>query len=357
MTTTNSEIINSLDRSFKQEMPTTTSGLCTKEPTDPEAQASNWTSNLRREDAKFFQGHKLETHDKTHASTKELLTSIHANWTVERESLVRASNGRAFPQIQHWYESGSGDVLGQFGSIRTPLHPENFIDYFRKFCIASEKEISMDIIGFDPVSKKIYAASKLTNYVSDLEHVGDKTDNWMITTVNYMQPKSIQTFVWHNELICLNGMVRPVQGEQNYLAQTKEIVYADIQPYLHNAIKTCEAYDQMKDRFINTPISNDVAFNVIRTFFKDEEGLETPTKESKLLNVRKLEQLWLMDCIDNNEATRQGNAFRLQQCFTQWTSHGRKAKSDDYRFSQKLGGSLMRMDNRATELIREVVGV
>ena len=338
-------------------MPITTSGLCTKEPTDPEAQASNWTSNLRREDAQFFQGHKLETHDKTHASTKELLTPIHANWTVEPEKLVRASTGREFPQIRHWYESGSGDVLGQFGSVRTPLDPEDFIDYFRKFCLASEKEISMDIIGFDPVSKKLYAASKLTNYVSDLKHVGDRTDNWMITTVNYMQPKSIQTFVWHNELICENGMVQPVKGEQNYLAQIKEITYADIQPYLHNAIKTCEAYDQMKDRLINTPISNDVAFNVIRQFFKDDEGLETPTQPSKLLNVRKLEQMWLMDCKDNNEATRQGNAFRLQQCFTEWTTHGRKAKSGDYRFSQKLGGSLMRMDNRATKLIEQAVGV
>jgi len=357
MTTTNSEIINSLHRSFKQEMPTTTSGLCTKEPTDPDAQASNWTSNLRREDAKFFQGHRLETHDKTHASTTELLKPIHANWQVVSKPLERPDINRVYKEIKHWYESGTDDHLGQFGNIREPLNPEDFINYFREFCQASDKEISMDVIGFDSNSKKLYAASKLTNYNSKLEHVGDKTDHWMISSVDYMKPKSIQTFVWHNELICTNGMTKKVEEESSYLSQRKQRTFDDIAPYLARALEECSAYDELKDRLINTPINNDIAFNVIRRFFRDQEGLDAPTQESKLLNVRKLEQMWLRDCKDDNEATRQGNAFRLQQCFTQWTSHGRKAKSDDYRFSQKLGGSLMRMDNRATELIREAVGV
>tara|TARA_R100001443_G_scaffold33548_1_gene47456 strand:- start:425 stop:1498 length:1074 start_codon:yes stop_codon:yes gene_type:complete len=357
MTTSNPDIIQSLHRSYSKEMPITTSGLCTKEPTDPDSDAQNWTPKLSRKDASFFQGHRLETHDKTHAPTKELLTPIHANWQVVSRSLERPDINRVYPKVQHWYESGTNDHLGQFGNIREPLHPENFINYFREFCQASEKEISMDVIGFDSSSKKLYAASKLTNYSSKLEHVGDKTDHWMISSVDYMRPKSIQTFVWHNELICTNGMTKKVEEQSMYLSQRKQRTFDDIAPYLSLALEECSAYDELKDRLIHTPINNDIAFNVIRKFFRDEEGLKHPSQESTLLNVRKLEQMWLMDCKDDNEATRQGNAFRLQQCFTQWTSHGRKAKSDDYRFSQKLGGSLMRMDNRATELIREAVEV
>ncbi len=55
--------------------------------------------------------------------------------------------------------------------------------------------------------------------------------------------------------------------------------------------------------------------------------------------------------------SRQGNAFRLLQAVTEYTSHIRRAKSDDYRFSQKLGGDLGRLDVRAHDFIAEAVGV
>ena len=96
------------------------------------------------------------------------------------------------------------------------------------------------------------------------------------------------------------------------------------------------------------------ARNVIKRFFRDETEEHEKTKS---LNVRRLERIYEHDLIGGQLDTRQGNAFRLQQAFTQWTSHHRKAKTEDYRFSQKLGGDLARLDNRATELIREAVGV
>ena len=97
--------------------------------------------------------------------------------------------------------------------------------------------------------------------------------------------------------------------------------------------------------------------------FKDEEGLKNPTQESNSQNVRRVEAIFLHDLIGGDQATRQGNAYGLQQAFTQFTSHsledkgGRKTKSEDHRFSLKLGGELSRLDNRATQIIRKAVGV
>ena len=142
--------------------------------------------------------------------------------------------------------------------------------------------------------------------------------------------------------------------QNSNVAKVLKANFDDIFPYLDNALRECDEYEDLKDKLINTKIDPITARNVIKRFFRDETEEHEKTKS---LNVRRLERIYEHDLWGGHLDTRQGNAFRLQQAFTQWTSHHRKAKTEDYRFSQKLGGDLARLDNRATELIREAVGV
>jgi hypothetical protein len=353
MTTSNPIDISNLESSFEMS-PTSAHGLCTKPVNDPGSCAPNF-QRITKEDRKFFKGVAIEAHDKSHCSTEQLLTCIGANWTVEREEHYRKSKGRSFPNILHWYRSDNGDKLGSFSDRREPLDPHHVVDYFREFCNSSDKELSLDVIGFESGTNKIYAASKLTDIGQQLTHVGDSTDHWMIMTVDYMQPRAISTYVWHNELVCTNGMTRKITEDAHYLTHRKFRTYDEIKPYLTSALQECEGYNLIKDRLINTPLDNWTARNVIRKFFRDEEGLENMNSISKFPNVRRLERIYERDLTGGNLETRKGNAFRLQQAFTEWTSHERKSKSDDFRFSQKLGGDLARIDRRATNLILETI--
>ena len=353
MTTSNPTDIAKLESSFDMS-PTSAHGLCTKPINDPGSCAPNF-QRITKEDRKFFKGVAIEAHDKSHCSTEQLLTCIGANWTVEREEHYRKSTGRSFPNILHWYRSDNGDKLGSFSDRREPLDPHHVVDYFREFCNSSEKELSLDVIGFESGTNKIYAASKLTDFSQELTHVGDSTDHWMIMTVDYMQPRAISTYVWHNELVCTNGMTKKITEDAHYLTQRKFRTYDEIEPYLTSALQECEGYNLIKDKLINTKLDPWTARNVIRKFFRDEAGLEDMNSISKLPNVRRLERIYERDLTGGNLETRKGNAFRLQQAFTEWTSHERKSKSDDFRFSQKLGGDLARIDRRATNLILETI--
>ena len=151
------------------------------------------------------------------------------------------------------------------------------------------------------------------------------------------------------------GMTKMVKDDVHYLTHRKLRNFDDIAPYLEKALLECSDYEDLKDKLINKKIDPSTARNVIKQFFLPKETEEEDKKRS--LNISRLERIYEHDLIGGHLDTRQGNAFRLQQAFTQWTSHHRKAKTEDYRFSQKLGGDLARLDNRATELIREVVGV
>mgnify|MGYP001204250192 CR=1 FL=1 len=354
MTTTNPTDLKHLESSYTMP-PTTVSGLCTKEIDDPGSCAPNFSNKLRREDAQFFQGNKIEAHDKQHCSDQQLLHCIDANFEVIPEAFHSRRFDRTHSKSIHWLRSDNGDELGRFSDQRKPLHPLNAIHYFKEFCEKSQKQINLDVLGFEPGTKKLYFASKITNRNADLIHVGDKTDHWMIFTIDYMQPKAMKTFVWHNELVCTNGMTKMVQDDAHYLTHRKVRNFDDIFPYLDNALRECDDYEDLKDQLIDKKIDPITAKNVIKTFFLPKKTEEEDKKRS--LNISRLERIYEHDLIGGHLDTRQGNAFRLQQAFTQWTSHHRKAKNEDYRFSQKLGGDLARLDNRATQLIREAVGV
>ena len=337
-------------------------GICTQEVDHPDSLAPNCTK-VTKEDRLFFKGNPIETHDKDYYSVPQLLSMVGANWVVIPKQLERPDINRTYPEQINWYQSDNNDLLGKFGSSRKPLNPELFIQSFRDFTRLSEKEISMDVIGFDPVSKILYAASKLTDHNDNLQHVGEETDHWMVSTVNYMKPQSIQTFVWHNVLVCTNGMTQPVKNHLQYLSHRKERTFDDLLPYYKGSLEIVKNYSEIRDRLIHAPISPETARRIIMEVFKDEEGLKNPTQESNSQNARRVEAIFLHDLIGGDQATRQGNAYGLQQAFTQFTSHsledkgGRKTKSEDHRFSQKLGGELSRLDNRATQIIREAVGV
>ena len=347
MTTSN---LQHLQKSY--EMPVA-NGICTKDIDDPGSCAPNY-SRITKEDRRFFKGIAVEAHDKIHCSDHQLLQMVGADFSVIPEAFHSRRFNRTHPNSIHWQRSDNGDELGRFSDKRQIMHPIDAIHYFKEFCDKSQKQINLDILGFEPGSRKLYFASKLTDRRPELVHVGDTTDHWMIFTIDYMQPKSMKTFVWHNELVCTNGMTKKVTEDAHHLSHRKIRDFDDIAPYLENALFECSAYEDLKDKLINTKIDPITARNVIKRFFRDETEKHEKTKS---LNVRRLERIYEHDLIGGHLDTRQDNAFRLQQAFTQWTSHHRKAKTEDYRFSQKLGGDLARLDNRATELIREAVGV
>ena len=356
MTLSNPQNIDQFKRSLEKSMSVTTTGLCTLDTDHRDSETSNWRK-VTKEDWQFFQGHVIETWNKTSATTEELLREIGADWSVVGSSHEHLHNGELLvtEKVVHWHQSNNGLYLSTFTDKRKPAQPVDVVNNFRQYC--SSVGLSMDVLGYLPNEKRLYCASKLVQINKPMVHVGDETDHWLFITCDYGQAKAMRVFVFHNELVCTNGMVQKIVEKNHILSHRKTRTYDEFQALLSRAVTKCERYEDIKDQLINKKLSHTEARNVIRRFFRDTQGLEDVNEPSKMKTVNQIEYLNEYSLKGGHLPSRQGNAFRLLQAVTEYTSHHRRTKSDDYRFSQKLGGDLGRLDVRAHDFIAEAVGV
>lgn len=331
--------------------------------TAPAAEAP--VSKLTTSDRKLFRGTCAEVHD--FQSTEEILTSIGSNFRVLRHAAQ--VGGRSYPECQLWLRDDNNNLLGAFGNRRQVTQPATFIEYFRAFTAASEKQISLDLVGSLDGGKTFYMASKLTNNIHSLldsttgargagmgisrtTHRDDRSDHWLVILDYYGESLAPKALLLSNELVCTNGMTRQVTNREIRLSHMRTSSYDDVAPVLHAALAECRAYDRIKDRLIETPITMDTARQALRDFFNDPSG------ESK--TTQRVQHIYERSLIGSELDTRQGNLWRLASAVTQYTSHDRVGNapgSAARTLKSQLEGSRARTNGRFLEFLEDQFAV
>lgn len=321
------------------------------------------TTKLSTADRKLFRGTAAEVHD--WMSTDDILSAIGCNFRVTRHSAQ--VGGRSYDDCQLWLRDDTNDLLGYFGNRRQPIQPATFIDYFRAFTAASDKQISLDVVGSLDHGKTFYMASKLSGDnarlldanlggeygaggglgISRHGHdsylaAGDRTDFWLVITDYYGESLSPKAIILGNELICSNGLAVKITDQSVKLTHRLAQSYDDVAAVLQAAIGRSKAYSRMKDRLIETPISMDSARSALRQFFQDPDGTTN--------TVKKLEAIYSSTLIGGDLETRQDNLWRLASAVTQYTSHER-AGNPERTLRSQLEGSRARTNARFLDFL------
>jgi hypothetical protein len=323
------------------------------------------TSKLTAADRKLFQGTAAAVHP--WQSNAEILASIGCNFNVIRTPAERS--GRSYPDCQLWLRDDNQDLLGFFGTKRQIIQPATFIDFFRGFCDASEKAISLDVVGSYNKGRSLYMAAKLNGNNSALldSSIGggyrsgggmaisraghsayipseDRTDHWLMLSESFGEALRPRVSVIASELICSNSLARRITECEIKLSHSQSMNPDVVHAVLDHAIRQCSAYDRIKERLITTPISMDTARSALRRFFADQDG------NSRI--VQRLDQIYAHDLIGSELATRRGNAWRLASAVTQYTSHER-IRNGDVAFRSQLEGSRARTANGFLHFLEE----
>lgn len=292
------------------------------------APANAEPSRLTEADRKLFRGSAAEVH--AWMTDEEILGTIGCNFNVE--SCIPIVDGREYPESRLWLRSDNRDHLGTFGNRRQVIQPVDFVRYFRDFCDKSGKAISLDVVGTPDNGKTFYMASKLLN--SNLEalmeeHKGkgfgikddvdaaDRTDAWLIITDYYGESSAPRGLVFLNELVCANGMTRRSESKLAGLNHLKKQNGTDVSRAILTALEEVEVYQKLKERLINTPISQDFARNCIRSFYRPAKGEDGAAAKK----ADKLIHLFENELIGGDLATRYNTAWGLLQAVTQYTTH------------------------------------
>lgn len=327
------------------------------------------TPKLTAADRQFFRGTAVEVNDAM--STTDILRMINCDFNVVRQAAQFGD--RTYNDCQLWLRDDNHDMLGFFGNRRQVIQPAAFIDYFRAFTAASEKQISLDVVGSLDGGRTFYMASKLhgNNHALLDSTIGggygsggglgisrsgnsaymdqaDRTDSWLVVTDYYGESASPKAVIFNNELVCSNGLAVKVTDQQVRLSHRIIQNYDDIAAVLNRAVQQCAAYSRMKDRLIDTSITTTQAFNAIRAFFRDPDG--------KTNTVKRLERIYDHSLIGGDLDTRTGNLWRLASAVTQYTSHERIGNGNGApgrTLRSQLEGARARTNQRFLEFLED----
>jgi hypothetical protein len=307
------------------------------------------TSKLTAADRQLFKGTAAEVH--SWQSNHQILASIGCNFNVIRRSAE--AGGRSYDDCQLWLRDDTQDLLGCFGTKRHIIQPGTFLDYFRSFCNACAKAISLDVIGSFNHGRTLYMGAKLSDNnaallgadggldISRQRHSAyipseDRTDHWLILTESFGESMRPRVTVLSSELICTNGLAKRITECEVKLSHSSEMSTGIVHGVLDHAMRQCSAYDRIKERLIERPISMDTTRAALRQFFHDEEGMSG--------TVKRLEQLYASDLIGGELDTRTANAWRLASAVSEYTSHARIGHPE-IAFLSELEGSRARTAN------------
>ncbi|NDD46344.1 MAG: DUF932 domain-containing protein, partial [Synechococcaceae bacterium WB9_4xB_025] len=243
------------------------------------------TTNLTTADRKLFRGTAAEV--LPFMSNEEILASIGCNFNVIRTPAQH--QGRSYNDCQLWLRDDNQDMLGFFGTKRQIIQPGTFVDYFRSFCASADKQINFDVIGSYNNGRTLYMGAKLSGNNAALLSTGgglnisrqghsayipseDRTDHWLILTESFAESLRPRVTVLSSELICTNGMAKRVTECEVKLSHSAVMSTDIVHAVLEHALRQCSAYDRIKERLIETPISMDTARLALRTYFRDAEA-------------------------------------------------------------------------------------
>jgi hypothetical protein len=313
------------------------------------------TTNLTTADRKLFRGTAAEV--LPFMSNEEILASIGCNFNVIRTPAQH--QGRSYNDCQLWLRDDNQDMLGFFGTKRQIIQPGTFVDYFRSFCASADKQINFDVIGSYNNGRTLYMGAKLSGnnaavlkgdggmFISRQGHSAyipseDRTDHWLILTESFGESLRPRVTVLSSELVCTNGMAKRVTECEVKLSHSAVMSNDIVHAVLDHAMRQCSAYDRIKERLIETPISMDTARAALRQFFDDEDG--------RTSTVKRLEAIYAHDLIGGELDTRQGNLWRLASAVTQYTSHER-ASNGERTLRSQLEGTRARTNSRFLDFL------
>jgi hypothetical protein len=305
-------------------------------------------SRLSRGDRDLFKGTAAEVHP--WMNTTEILGAIGCNFQVE--SHAPTVNGRTYDESRLWLRSDNGDHLGTFGNRRKVIQPGDFVTYFRHFCDNSEKAISLDLVGTPDNGKTFYMASKLVDnslqrLMSENQGRGfqikqdldkrERTDVWLVITDYYGESSAPKAIVLFNELACYNGMTYRSETKLAGLTHLRQQGAQHVAQSIMDALQQVDAYQQVKNRLIQTPVTREFAVNAINRFYRPEgqDPAEANRKADRILDI------YGNRLIGGDLPTRQGTAWGLLQAVTQSTTYehiGNSANSGGRAFRSMLDG-------------------
>lgn len=293
-----------------------------------QAPAAEVTTRLTKADRKLFRGQAAEVH--SWMTNDEILQSIGCGFDVE--SCIPTVDGREYPESRLWLRSDNRDHLGTFGSRRQVIQPGDFVRYFRDFCDKSGKAISLDVVGTPDNGKTFYMASKLIDsnlqglmkenkgrhfeIQKDLDKE-DRTDVWLIITDYYGESAAPKALVYFNELVCYNGMTKRTESKLAGLTHLRRQGQADVAQTILSAVAEAEVYAKIKERLVNTKVTQEFARNCIQAFYrKPGQDGEAAKKADKIIHLLENE------LIGGDLVTRQGTAWGILSAVTQHATHG-----------------------------------
>lgn len=314
------------------------------------------TYTITPADSKLFRGTAAGVD--ADMSTADMLQAIDANFEVT--PVIPEFDGRQYTDSRLWLRNDNRNCLGHFGTRRTPQQPAALMDHFKSFCAASEKAIQPDVVGMIDGGRSFYMASKLSGdnaRLLDRDTYGDmgglsisrlrsdhyipsadRTDFWLILMTHYGESLATTVNIIANELICSNALAVRVTDKRISLSNRTLRSYSDVEAILNRAVRGSRAYAQMKNRFIDIPLSISDGLSFIRAFHQDPDG------ESQL--VKRLEKIYTQDLIGGELDTRRDNLWRLVNAQTQYTSHHYVDRRDGGKtFQSQLEGSKARANN------------
>ncbi len=318
-------------------------------------------NNFTNADRKLFRGTAAAVLPSM--SNEEVLSSIGCNFNVTR--CPAQYNERTYNDCQLWLRDDTQDLLGFFGTKRQIIQPSVFVDYFRSFCASADKQINFDVIGSYNNGRTLYMGAKLAGDNTAVLEAGgglgisrqgnsayisseDRTEHWLILTESFGESLRPRVTVLSSELVCTNGMAKRVTECEVKLSHSSVMNTDIVHAVLDHALRQCSAYDRIKERLIETPISMDTARSALRQFFDDQEA--------KTNTVKRLEAIYAHDLIGGELDTRQGNLWRLASAVTQYTSHER-ASHNERTFRSQLEGSRARTNTRFLEFLESQFSV
>ena len=325
-------------------------------------------TKLNDTDLRFFYGNNVIV--RPDHTPSEILEAIDCNFEVvtskvhhtfedaDGNPLMNGPNGPIVIQdnnLRGWFRSDNFKKLATHGNVRKPTNPAAFIEFMQKFTLASEKEISLDLVGTFDHGATFYMVSKLTEGFDKkalmTEHAGtefgiqdnvakeDRTVHYLVLTDYYRDQLAPKAVIFSQELACANGMVRKVTDKEVRLSHDRVNNYGDVAPVLQRAFGESRAYDLTKDRMRHTMLSIENGISAINNFCAGRKDGEKLAKQLIEIYDPANGKLIGGDLEGRNERYGISTQWRLVNAVTQHATHSRNRKTSGSTLRSQIDGA------------------
>lgn len=260
------------------------------------------------------------------------------NWEV-REAPVVLPNGDTFPKKKLLLRSDNGAPLGIVGENYTPSTPRQFLE--RQYELAEELGGKVIRVGFLPRSSRVFSIigfkEDINIKVSDAK-VGDVIRAFIYTTDGWDGATPIQSRLYLERLVCLNGMTSQKLHSSVWVSHTRNVStrwdyrIGEFKKTLQDGITFLS---ERLNRLAETPMTVEEARGFFNALFPGDHPHRKKVREN-LLNL-------FQNGIGNQGRTR----YDALNAITEYETHHLRfrvspAQLGEHRFLRVLGDNPLR---------------